>query len=95
VHFLFFQFCVGLGSDNNIAEEDIGAADDEEEESDNNNNVPRGINRLSLVSDLLMNEARSEEILKQKSLTNSEDSGHDSGQSSLNTACESFSESSG
>ena len=43
----FFQFCVGLGSDNNIAEEDIGAADDEEEESDNNNNVPRGINRLS------------------------------------------------
>lgn len=83
------------GSDNNIAEEDIGAADDEEEESDNNNNVPRGINRLSLVSDLLMNEARSEEILKQKSLTNSEDSGHDSGQSSLNTACESFSESSG
>lgn len=47
VHFLFFQFCVGLGSDNNIAEEDIGAADDEEEESDNNNNVPRGINRLS------------------------------------------------
>ena len=37
----------GLGSDNNIAEEDIGAADDEEEASDNNNNVPRGINRLS------------------------------------------------
>lgn len=51
--------------------------------------------RLYVVSDLLMNEARSEEILKQKSLTNSEDSGHDSGQSSLNTACESFSESSG
>jgi len=83
------------GSDNNIAEEDIGAADDEEEASDNNNNVPRGINRLSLVSDLLMNEARSEEKLKQKSLTKSEDSGHDSGQSSLNTGCESFSESSG
>lgn len=83
------------GSDNNIAEEDIGAADNEEEASDNNNNVPRGINRLSLVSDLLMNEARSEEKLKQKSLTKSEDSGHDSGQSSLNTGCESFSESSG
>ena len=113
--FLSFIF-VWLGSDNNIAEEDIGAADDEEEASDNNNNVPRGINRLSckeehdsclitpapasplllaVVSDLLMNEARSEEKLKQKSLTKSEDSGHDSGQSSLNTACESFSESSG
>ena len=50
---------------------------------------------LAVVSDLLMNEARSEEKLKQKSLTKSEDSGHDSGQSSLNTACESFSESSG
>ena len=45
-----------------------------------------------------MNEARSEEKLKQKSLTKSEDSGHDSGQSSLNTGSagsESFSESSG
>ena len=40
-----------------------------------------------------MNEARSEEKLKQKSLTASEDSGHDSAQSSLNTG--SFSESSG
>ena len=47
MHFLIFLTFVGLGSDNNIAEEDIGAADDEEEESDNNNNVPRGINRLS------------------------------------------------
>ena len=46
-----------------------------------------------VVSDLLMNEARSEEKLKQKSLTASEDSGHDSAQSSLNTG--SFSESSG
>ena len=45
---LFFNFIfVRLGSGNNIAEEDIGAADDEEEASDNNNNVPRGINRLS------------------------------------------------
>ena len=35
-----------LGSDNNIAEEDVGV-DDEEEANDNNNNVPRGINRLS------------------------------------------------
>ena len=46
-----------------------------------------------VVSDLLMNEARSEEKLKQKSLTASEDSGHDSAQSSLNAG--SFSESSG
>ena len=55
-------------------------------------------NLFSVVSDLLMNEARSEEKLKQKSLTKSEDSGHDSGQSSLNTGSagsESFSESSG
>jgi len=86
------------GSDNNITEEDIGAGDDDVDRGDSNNNVPRGINRLSLVSDLLMNEARSEEKLKQKSLTKSEDSGHDSGQSSLNTGSagsESFSESSG
>jgi len=72
--------------------------DDDVDRGDSNNNVPRGINRLSLVSDLLMNEARSEEKLKQKSLTKSEDSGHDSGQSSLNTGSagsESFSESSG
>ena len=51
-----------------------------------------------VVSDLLMNEARTEEKLKQKSLTKSEDSGHDSGQSSLNTGSagsEAFSESSG
>jgi len=86
------------GSDNNITEEDVGAGDDDADRGDNNNNLPRGINRLSLVSDLLMNEARSEEKLKQKSLTKSEDSGHDSGQSSLNTGSagsESFSESSG
>ena len=48
---------------------------------------------FAVVSDLLMNEARSEEKLKQKSLTASEDSGHDSAQSSLNAG--SFSESSG
>ena len=56
------------------------------------------LNLFSVVSDLLMNEARSEEKFKQKSLTKSEDSGHDSGQSSLNTGSagsESFSESSG
>lgn len=47
MHFIFNFIFVMLGSDNNIAEEDIGAADDEEEASDNNNNVPRGINRLS------------------------------------------------
>ena len=47
MHFIFNFIFVLLGSDNNIAEEDIGAADDEEEASDNNNNVPRGINRLS------------------------------------------------
>ena len=47
MHFIFNFIFVRLGSDNNIAEEDIGAADDEEEASDNNNNVPRGINRLS------------------------------------------------
>jgi len=106
------------GSDNNIAEEEIGAGaedgDDNNNNNSNNSNVPRGINRLSreypqssdrlyitsdlpppipVVSDLLMNEARSEEKLKQKSLTASEDSGHDSAQSSLNTG--SFSESSG
>ena len=48
---------------------------------------------FAVVSDLLMNEARTEEKLKQKSLTASEDSGHDSAQSSLNAG--SFSESSG
>lgn len=42
------------GSDNNIAEEDMGQADDEEDESDNNNNVPRGINRLSCKMELLI-----------------------------------------
>jgi len=78
-----------------IAEEDIGAADDEEEDSDSNDNLPKGINRLSLVSDLLMNESLTDKKQKQESSTKSEDSGHDSGQSSLNTGCESFSESSG
>ena len=64
-----------------------------------------------MVSDLLMSEALTDQKPKQKSLTKSEDSGHDSGQSSLNTGelrhliciiilsifsgCESFSESSG
>lgn len=38
-------FCVS-GSDNNIAEEDIGAGA-EDGNDNNNNNVPRGINRLS------------------------------------------------
>jgi len=77
-----------------IAEEDIGAADDEDEDSDSNNNLPKGINRLSLVSDLLMNEALTDEKQKEKQVTKSDDSGHDSGQSSLNTGCESFSENS-
>lgn len=89
------QFPAMYDSNHTIAEEDIGAADDEDEDSDTNNNVPKGINRLSLVSDLLMNEALTDQKPKQKSLTKSEDSGHDSGQSSLNTGCESFSESSG
>ena len=63
-----------------------------------------------MVSDLLMNEALIDKKQKQESSTKSEDSGHDSGQSSLNTGtklyykfaltfifsgCESFSESSG
>ena len=39
----------------------------------------------SVVSDLLMSEALTDQKPKQKSLTKSEDSGHDSGQSSLNT----------
>lgn len=84
-----------------IAEEDGGAADDEDEESDQNNNsanLPRGINRLSLVTDLLMSEALADEVVRpQKGFkgNKSEDSGHDSGQSSMNTGCESFSESSG
>jgi len=78
-----------------IAEEDIGAADDEDEDSDNiNNNVPKGINRLSLVSDLLMSESMTDLKPNKKSFK-SDDSGHDSGQSSLNTGDESFSESSG
>ena len=38
-----------------------------------------------MVSDLLMSEALTDQKPKQKSLTKSEDSGHDSGQSSLNT----------
>ena len=38
-----------------------------------------------MVSDLLMSEAFTDQKPKQKSLTKSEDSGHDSGQSSLNT----------
>ena len=38
-----------------------------------------------MVSDLLMGEALTDKKPKQKSLTKSEDSGHDSGQSSLNT----------
>jgi len=88
------QFSNIYDSGHAIAEEDIGAADDEEEDSDCNNNLPKGINRLSLVSDLLMSEALTDHKPQQKFLK-SEDSGHDSGQSSLNTGCESFSESSG
>jgi hypothetical protein len=38
-----------------------------------------------VVSDLLMSEALTDQKPKQKSLTKSADSGHDSGQSSLNT----------
>jgi len=85
-----------------IVEEDGGAADDEDEESDQNNNsaaLPRGINRLSLVTDLLMNEALSDEVVRPNmgkgAKAKGDDSGHDSGQSSMNTGCESFSESSG
>ena len=64
-----------------------------------------------MVSDLLMSEALKDQKPKPKSLMKSEDSGHDSGQSSLNTGelrhllsliilsifpgCETFSESSG
>merc|ERR1719317_1386284 len=80
---------------NNFPLYDCSHAIDEEEDSDSNDNLPKGINRLSLVSDLLMNESLTNKKQKQESLTKSEDSGHDSGQSSLNTGCESFSESSG
>ena len=38
-----------------------------------------------MVSDLLMNESLTDKKHKQESSTKSEDSGHDSGQSSLNT----------
>ena len=46
----WINFCLS-GSDNNIAEEDIGAeaenGEDSNNNNNNNNNVPRGINRLS------------------------------------------------
>merc|ERR550517_242268 len=80
-----------------IVEEDGGAADDEDEESDQNNNsaaLPRGINRLSLVTDLLMNEALSDEVVRPNmgkvTKAKAEDSGHDSGQSSMNTGLNRF-----
>jgi len=54
--------------------------------------IPKGINRLSLVSDLLMSEAITS-ITSRKEVV--EDSGHDSGQSSMNTESSSESEKSG
>ena len=44
----------------------------------------------SVVSDLLMNESLADRKPKQESLTKSDDSGHDSGQSSMNTGTKFF-----